>query len=169
MPRARFQRHICHAPDDLLGLVADVERYPEFIKFISALRITKRVSADEFEAEAIVAYKMLREAFRSDVKIDRQARRIAVTKAQKGGALKTLSNDWAFHELSDGSTLIDFSVDVSLSVFLLNRLIASKMDKAADIIMGAFERRAAQICKPAGSKDIDLAAEQGRLGIGIPK
>lgn len=167
MPRARFQRHIRHAPDDLLDLVADVERYPEFIKFISALRLTKRVSEDEFEAEAIIAYKMLREAFRSDVKIDRKARTIAVTKAQKGGALKTLTNDWVFYELSDGSTLIDFSVDVSLKVFLLNRLIASKMDKAADIIMGAFERRAAQICKPMGQGNIDLEAERVRLGIAI--
>ena len=112
MPTARIIRRINHAPEALFALVADVENYPDFIDLISALRITKQLSETEFEAEAIVAYKMLRETFLSKVVIDPEARRIEVTKAQAGGAVKTLLNTWDFHPLEDGSTLVDVLVDV---------------------------------------------------------
>ena len=69
MPSTAFTRHICHDADELLEMVADVENYPEFITLISALRITKKVSDTDFEAEAIVSYKMLRESFRSIIHI----------------------------------------------------------------------------------------------------
>ena len=166
MPSTRFQRHVCHAPDELLEMVANVEDYPKFINLISALRITKQISETDFEAEAVISYKMIRESFRSLVYIDRAARYISVTKAEKGGAVKTLKNEWTFHALEDGSTLVDFYVDVSLKAFPLNILIREKMDKAADVIMGAFEARAAQVCKPVKSAGVDLAAAKRELGLG---
>ncbi len=147
-------------------MVANVEDYPKFINLISALRITKQINDTDFEAEAVIAYKMIRESFRSLVHINRETRFIRVTKAERGGAVKTLENTWTFHELSDGSTLVDFYVDVSLKAFPLNMLIREKMDRASDNIMSAFERRAAQVCKSVGSTDIDLAAERTRLRVG---
>jgi coenzyme Q-binding protein COQ10 len=67
MPRAHFMRRIRNRPQDLFDLVADVENYPAFINLISALRVTKKLSETEFEAEAIVAYKMISETFRSHI------------------------------------------------------------------------------------------------------
>jgi len=166
MPSTQFTQHICHDADELLELVADVENYPEFINLISALRITKQISETDFEAEAIVSYKMLRESFRSLINIDREKRFVRVSKAEKGGAVKTLENTWKFHPLSDGTTAVEFYIDVSLKAFPLNILIQEKMVKASDIIMGAFERRAASVCKPIESKGLDLNAEYKRLGLG---
>ena len=166
MPSTQFTRHICHDADELLEMVADVENYPQFITLISALRITKKISDTDFEAEAIVSYKMLRESFRSSIHVDREKKFIRVSKAEKGGAVKTLENTWYFHPLSDGSTAIEFYVDVSLKVFPLDILVREKMDKASDIIMGAFERRAGQVCKPITSDGLDLSAEYTRLGLG---
>jgi len=166
MPSASFTRHISHAPDDLLEMVANVEDYPTFINLISVLRITKQISDTEFEAEAVVAYKMIRESFKSLIHIDCDKKFIRVTKAEKGGAVKTLENTWKFHELSDGSTAVEFYVDVSLKAFPLNMLIRDKMSKASDVIMNAFVARAAQVCKPVKSEGLDLVAEYGRLGLG---
>ena len=165
MPSAEFTRHICHDADALLEMVADVEKYPEFISLVAALRVTKRKSEVEYEAEAVIAYKMLRESFRSDIKVDRAARTIHVTKAQKGGAVKALTNSWVFHPLPDGTTLIEFFVDVSLALAPLNFLVREKMSKASDVIMGAFEARAAQVCPPVVAADLDMAAEHERLGL----
>ena len=165
MASASFTRHICHDADDLLEMVADVENYPVFINLISALRITKKIDEKNFEAEAVVAYKMIRESFKSLIHIDREKKFIRVSKAEKGGAVKTLENTWKFHPLEDGSTAVEFYVDVSLKAFPLNMLIRDKMDRASDVIMNAFVARAAQICKPVKSDDMDLAAEYQRLGI----
>ena len=146
-------------------MVADVENYPQFISLISALRITKKISETDFEAEAIVSYKMLRESFRSLIHIDRETKFIRVTKAEKGGAVKTLENTWKFHTLSDGTTAVEFFIEVSLKAFPLNILIQEKMQKASDVIMSAFERRAADVCKPIESGGLDLSAEYARLGL----
>lgn len=165
MPSTHLIRRVCAAPDDVFDMVADVESYPKFINLISALRITKQISETDFEAEAIVAYKMLRENFRSHIHIDRASRLISVGKAEAGGAVKTLKNTWKFYELSDGSTAVDFYVDVSLKAFPLNLLIREKMGRASEVIMAAFERRAAQICAPVGEKGLDLTAEYRALGL----
>lgn len=165
MPSTHLVRHSAHPADELLSMVADVESYPKFINLISALRITKKISDTEFEAEAVVAYKMLRETFKSKIKIDRKARTIRVFKAEKGGAVKTLENLWVFHPLDDGSALIEFSVDVSLKAFPLNILITQKMDKATEVILSAFERRAKQVCKTVESDRVDLDAQCKALGI----
>jgi len=166
MPSTSFTRHICHDADELLEMVADVENYPVFINLISALRITKKNDDKNFEAEAVVAYKMIRESFKSRIHIDRENKFIRVTKAEKGGAVKALENTWKFHPLSDGSTAVEFYVDVSLKAFPLNMLIRDKMGKASDVIMNAFVARAAQICKPVNGGGLDLAAEYKRLGLG---
>lgn len=165
MPSASFTRHISHAPDDLLEMVANVEDYPTFINLISVLRITKQISDTDFEAEAVVAYKMIRESFKSLIHVDRGKKFIRVTKAEKGGAVKTLENTWKFHALPDGSTAVEFYVDVSLKAFPLNMLIRDKMDKASDVIMNAFVARAAQVCKPVKSDGLDLTAEYAKLGL----
>ena len=166
MPTASFIRHICHDADELLEMVANVEDYPVFINLISALRITKKIDDKNFEAEAVVAYKMIRESFKSLIHIDREEKFIRVTKAEKGGAVKVLENTCKFHLLSDGSTAVEFYVDVSLKAFPLNMLIKEKMARASEVIMNAFVARAAQVCKPIKSGEMDLAVEYQRLGLG---
>jgi coenzyme Q-binding protein COQ10 len=166
MPSAAFTKHIRHNPDDLVKMVSNVEEYPKFINLISNLRITKKLSDTDFEAEAIVAYKSIRQTFKSLIHVDEEKRFIRVTKAEKGGAVKNLENRWTFHELSDGTTLVDFYVDVTLKAFPLNILIRDKFEKASVDIMNAFERRAKEVCKHIGpTEGFDLAAEKSKLGL----
>ena len=165
MPATRIIRRIRHNADELFDLVANVETYPEFIDLISALRITKKRSETEFDAEAIVAYKMIRESFRSNVSIDRDAMEISVKKAEKSGAVKDLQNIWKFYPIEDGSTIVDVTVDVRLKALPLEFLLREKFEKAASHIMNLFETRAGKTLKHIGDKAYDAKGELARLGL----
>jgi len=162
MPDTRIKRRVRHRPEDLLGMVADVERYPEFINLLSALRIKNRKQVSEhietFEAEATVSYKFISENFQSLVTVDREKNTILVTKAGKGGAVKSLENRWEFQELEDGSSMVDFFVDVSLKAFPLNMLLRDKFDKAGDHLMNLFVKKASQTLEIVGDPEVDAAS-----------
>ncbi len=172
MAETSMSRHLPHKPEDLMALVANVEAYPEFINLISALRVTNRKHItpehEQFQAEATVAYKFVRETFHSVVNIHHGENRISVTKADKSGAVKSLSNDWYFHELSDGSTLVDFSVAVKLKAFPLEMLLRDKFDRAGDHMMNLFTSKAAQTCPKVGDPTLAIDAECERLGLNKP-
>ncbi len=152
-----ISRHLTYSPEDLLAMVVDVNAYPEFINFISSVRILskKQISPhiEEMIADVVVQYKFFRETFRSKVIIDRENLQINIGKEGHGGAVRSLANIWDFRLLSDGSTQIDFDLEVSLKAVPLEFLLRNKLDKAAEIIMQAFENRAAQICKPVGDNN----------------
>ncbi len=169
MPATHLVRRIRHSPEDLFELVSDVENYPKFINLISALRVTKQLSETEFEAEAIVAYKMLRETFRSHIIADPVARKISVQKAEKGGAVKSLLNTWTFHPLEDGSTMVDVIVDVRLKARPLEFLLRDKFGKAAVHIMNLFEVRAGQNYPLVGDEAYDTKAEMTVFGLSADK
>lgn len=165
MPKAHLIRRIRNAPEGLFDLVSDVENYPEFINLISALRITKKLSETEFEAEAVVAYKMISETFRSHVIADREALKIEVKKAEKGGAVKSLLNSWHFYPLKDGSTLVDVVVDVRLKAMPLEFLLRDKFEKASIHIVNVFETRARQNLPRVGNIEYDFTDEMKALGL----
>lgn len=165
MPHAHLIRRIRNAPEGLFDLVADVENYPEFINLISALRITKKLSDKEFEAEAVVAYKMISETFRSRIMADKDALKIEVTKAEKGGAVKSLLNSWTFHPLKDGSTLVDVVVDVRLKAMPLEFLLRDKFAKASVHVVNVFELRARQNLPLVGEETYDFKSELASFGL----
>jgi len=145
MPNTHLIRRIQCGPEGLFDFVSDVEAYPEFINLLSGLRITKRLSETEFEAEAIVA------------------------KAAKGGVIKTLLNDWTFYPLKDGSTLVEVSMDVRLKAMPLEFLLRDKFAKASLHIIKLFEIRARQLLPNVGEDDYDFQAELNALGLGAIK
>lgn len=155
-----------------MGLVADVENYPRFIELISALRVTKETQISQhhthFEAEAVVAYKFISETFRSIVDVRRDSRQILVKKADKGGAVKSLENNWIFYELSDGSTLVDFDIDVRLKAFPLEILARDKFDKVARKVMSMFIDYSGETLEIIGDDALDMKVEMQRLGLSKP-
>ncbi len=164
MPSANFLEWVPHAPDCVMSLVTDVEHYPDFIPAMTALRKTKDLP-DGFEAEAMINYKGIAEIFSSRVKIDQEQRLVTVEKARKGGPVKKLHNRWQFHELSDGSTLVDFQVEVRLA-FPLEALLKQKFDKARTVIKDVFIEQAAGHCVViASGGDVDLVAEATHLDL----
>lgn len=170
MPAAKLLRHARFRPEDLLAMVADVAKYPDFIDLISQTRVGKKVEVspyrEQFEADAVISFKFLNETFRSHVDVDREHMKVTVQKPDKAGALKSLSNKWVFHELSDGTTLIEFEVDVRLKAMPLEFLLRDKFDKTSLYVIKMFETRAEAIFEKLPETTLDIKSEAARLGLG---
>lgn len=169
MANAHLSRRIRHSPDDLVHLVSNVETYPEFINLISAMRVKNRTavtdSHERFEADATVSYKFISENFGSIVDVHKDTRRIHVRKSERDGAVKKLQNDWVFHELPDGSTMVEFFIEVKLKAYPLELLLRDKFEKASVHIINLFEKKASQNYKRVGLEDIDAQVEHARLAL----
>lgn len=163
MPKVHLQRRMRHAPKDMLALVSNVEAYPDFIDLISAVRILSRKQTsdtrEEFIADVGIQYKFVSETFRSQVIVDHALRTLSIARSGHGGAVRVLENDWKFIELKDGSTLVDFKLNVRLKAMPLEFLIKQKIDKATRHIMNAFEVQAAKIFTEIGDKEYDYKSE----------
>src|SRR5262245_24322027 len=121
MPTHAEKRLLPYTPQQLFDLVAQVERYPEFLPWCLAARIKTR-EANELTADLVIGFKMFREKFTSRVKLDPH-RRVDVTYTH--GPLKYLNNHWIFEPappsatLPNGGTLLDFYVDFEFHSKLL--------------------------------------------------
>jgi coenzyme Q-binding protein COQ10 len=137
MPTHLEKRVLPYTPEQMFDLVADVERYPEFLPWCLGARIRKR-EGNVLHADLIIGFKMIRERYTSRVTLDRP-RRIDVHYVQ--GPLKYLDNHWVFAPHPDG-TEIDFFVDFEFRTRLLDKLIGTLFNEAFRRMVGAFEARA---------------------------
>ncbi len=155
-------KHMPYSAADLHELAWNVEDYPKFINFISGLRILK--SDDLYmRAEVRVKYKFLNESFVTDVRRDEGKNAISVNLTR--GPLRSLENHWQFHSLSDGSTVVEFWVSFAFSLPVLGSLFRSKQQRAEQLILQSFERRAGQRCTkiPCTMDEGEIAKEIKRL------
>ncbi|GIK96137.1 MAG: ubiquinone-binding protein [Alphaproteobacteria bacterium] len=139
MPTHAEQRVLPYRPDQLFDLVADIERYPEFLPWCVAARIRSR-QGQEILADLVIGFKMIRERFTSRVKLDRQGRRIDVSYSE--GPFRYLNNHWLFEEMPDGTTRIDFFVDFEFRSAMLQKIIGMLFNEAVRRMVTAFEARA---------------------------
>jgi len=149
-----------YRPDDLFELVSDVRRYPEFIKMISAMRVTRdhvHEGVGELDAEARIRFRFVRERFTTRVGLDARARTIDVT--YLSGPFHDLANRWRFHELADGSTLVDFWIRYGFQNPVLQVLMDTNRSRAIRYLIGAFETEAGKRYEGVGAADYDLSAE----------
>jgi coenzyme Q-binding protein COQ10 len=130
-----------YTPEQLFDLVADVERYPEFLPWAVAARIRSR-EGNLVTADLVIGFKMFRERFTSRVVLDR-ARRIDVSYTE--GPFKYLDNHWLFEPMQGGGTCIDFFVDFEFRSAILQRLIGMLFNEAVRRMVHAFEMRAKQL------------------------
>src|SRR5215469_5199619 len=104
MPRFSNKRRVAHTAEQMFDLVADVERYPEFVPLCQALKVRQRdTKADGTEvivADMTVSFKLVRETFTSRVTLDRANRKILVEYIS--GPFSSLENRWGF-EPRDGN------------------------------------------------------------------
>ena len=167
MPKVHLHKRVRHKPGDMLALVTDVEAYPEFINFVSAVRVLDRNNvsehAEQFTADVGIQYKFVSERFRSVVNVDRNTNTLEIGRAGHGGAVRELSNTWNFIELNDGSTLIDFKLAVRMKAAPLEFLIRQKFEKAVNHIVDVFDLRAGEIYPLIGQEDYDFSAERASI------
>jgi len=131
----------------MYDLVADIERYPEFLPWCIAARNKKREQAGSGEivwSDLVVGFKLVRERFTSKVTltppIDDEDARIDVEYVD--GPLKFLRNHWVFMPGKDGGCEIDFFVEFEFRNKLLQKLIGTLFHEAVTRMVGAFEKRA---------------------------
>jgi len=144
MPTHAEKRKLPYSQEELFRLVADVERYPEFLPWCLAARIRKR-EGDTFWADLVIGFKMVRERFTSKVTLNEPACRIDVTYSE--GPFKYLNNHWLFEpvEGEPGCTLIDFYVDFEFRSKMLQKIIQPLFSEAVAHMVHAFEKRAQQL------------------------
>jgi coenzyme Q-binding protein COQ10 len=127
----------------MFELVADVERYPEFLPLCDSLRVIRRSQSGEgietLVAAMSVGFKAVRESFTSRVTLDRPRMRIFVEYVD--GPFKYLENRWTFRATSEGCE-IDFYINYEFRSFALGVLMGSVFDKAFRKFAEAFEERA---------------------------
>ena len=133
----------------MYDLIADIERYPEFLPWCAAVRERARRMEGEVEtvdAEMIVSFKVFREKFGSRVILHPAENRINVSYID--GPFKYLENRWTFTQLPDGKCEVDFFVDFEFRSRTLQTLIGLVFNEAMRQIVRAFERRAAALYSP---------------------
>jgi coenzyme Q-binding protein COQ10 len=147
MPHFTTTRRVRHSAEDMFDLVADVERYPEFVPLCRALKVRERqAESDSVEvviADMTVAYKLVRESFRSRVMLDRPNLKILVEYLE--GPFSHLENRWAFRPEGEGSCEVEFFIDYEFRSRTLGLLMGSMFEVAFRRFAAAFERRADRI------------------------
>lgn len=143
------KRVLPYRPEQLYDLVADVEKYPEFLPWCIGARIRDR-QPDVLIADLVIGFKGFRDGFTSRVTLNRPDMRIDV--AYLDGPFRYLNNHWVFRELADGGCEIDFFVDFEFRSRLLQRIIGVLFNEAVRRMVDAFESRAATIYEPVGGK-----------------
>src|SRR5579863_6756309 len=138
MPTHAERRHLPYTAEQLFDLVADIERYPEFLPWCVGARIRERTDR-LVVADLVIGFRMFRERFTSRVVLDRP-RRIDV--AYSEGPFRYLNNHWVFEPQADGGCVIDFFVDFEFRSRMLQRLIEMLFNEAVRRMVGAFETRA---------------------------
>jgi coenzyme Q-binding protein COQ10 len=132
-----------YTPEQLFALVGDVERYPDFVPWINAMRTWNARSLGEgveaVDAEAGVGFSFLKERFSTRVRRDAPARQIDVSLIS--GPFKTLANRWQFFE-AQGGTRVEFDIDFQFKSRLLEALLTANFAHAVDKLMACFEARA---------------------------
>ncbi|HEY9567746.1 MAG TPA: type II toxin-antitoxin system RatA family toxin [Thalassobaculum sp.] len=147
MPTHAEKRQVPHTPEQLFDLVADIERYPEFLPWCIGARIKRREGRVLF-ADLVIGYKMIRERFTSRVEPQRDVMRIDVIYTE--GPFRYLNNHWVFERHPEGC-VIDFYVDFEFKSRMLQSVIGLFFNEAVRRMVQAFETRADDLYGPAAA------------------
>ena len=127
---------------DLLNVVGDVKSYADFIPFCSAVEIkdiTVSRELESFSARLLIDFKLTTETFSTKVVVDKKLKRISITGNTK--PFKSLVADWSFVE-QDDLCKVTFSLEVSFSSFVKEKLVSVSFETVAFKMIEAFENRA---------------------------
>ena len=125
----------------MYAVVSNVEKYPEFLPWVVALRVLSR-REDGLAAEMAVGYGALRERYISDVTLDPIQHRIDVV--QTKGPFKTLENHWRFTDTGQGCE-VEFAIAFEFKSRLLHGVAGHAFEKVMLKMADAFEARAAAL------------------------
>jgi coenzyme Q-binding protein COQ10 len=147
MPRFSNKRRVQHRAQQMFDLVADVERYPEFVPLCQSLKVRQRMpKPDDTEvvvADMTVSFKLVKETFTSQVTLDRPNMKILVEYLR--GPFSTLENRWTFEPKGEEACDVGFFITYEFKSRMLAMLMGSMFDTAFSRFAAAFEKRADQV------------------------
>ncbi|WP_413204099.1 type II toxin-antitoxin system RatA family toxin [Rhodospirillum sp. A1_3_36] len=141
MPTHAEKRALPYTPEQMYDLVADIERYPEFLPWCLAARNKKRED-NVVWSDLVIGFKMVRERFTSRVEFQPKER-INVTYAE--GPFKYLNNHWVFEPDGKGGVIVDFYVDFEFKSVFLQKIMGALFGEAVRLMVSSFEKRAKQL------------------------
>lgn len=144
MPKFSSKRRVHHSAEKMFSLVADVERYPEFVPLCHALKIRQRTKKPDgtevIVADMTVSFKLIRESFTSRVTLDHPHLKILVEYLQ--GPFSKLENRWTFEAKSENACDVGFFIAYEFKSRMLAVLMGAMFDAAFHRFAAAFEKRA---------------------------
>ena len=147
MSSASIKKIIPCKKEQLVEMVLDIEKYPEFVPWcIEGRVLDKNESADliTFNGDLKVGKSILNETFSSHVSYYKEKDIIIVTNLD--GPLKHLKNEWKFKEVNN-STQLEFFIDFELKNPILNGIMKKSFEIGLNKIAKAFEQRAIKLFK----------------------
>ena len=147
MPRASVKRLIKCEKNQLIDLVLDIEKYPDFVPYCIDAKVHEKNDVGNFVniiADLTIGKGLFKDTYKSDVKFDKKHNSIYVTNI--GGPLKHLNNKWIFESHKE-ETEIYFDVDFEIKNKFLNILMTTSFQYGLDKIADAFQKRANQLFK----------------------
>ena len=135
-----------HSAAEMFDLVADVERYPEFVPLCQSLKVRRRTSENSKEiivADMTIAYKIVRETFTSRVTLERE--RLTILVEYIDGPFRRMNNRWTFRPVDEQSCEVEFFLAYEFRSRTLGLLMGSVFDAAFRRFAAAFERRANEV------------------------
>jgi coenzyme Q-binding protein COQ10 len=147
MPQFSTRRSVRHAAENMFALVADVEKYPQFVPLCRELKVRKRSEGENgtevLIADMTVAYKLIRETFTSKVTLDKANLQILVQYLD--GPFSRLENRWVFKPVGPGTSDVEFFISYEFRSRALGMLMGAMFETAFRRFATAFEQRADQI------------------------
>tara|TARA_B100001996_G_scaffold6267_1_gene5327 strand:+ start:863 stop:1312 length:450 start_codon:yes stop_codon:yes gene_type:complete len=145
MPKASVKRLIECNKEQLIDLVLDIEKYPQFVPFCLGSKVYKKKKKDELLfiiADLTIGKGPFKDTYKSDVKFNMKEDSIYVTNLD--GPLKHLENKWQFKE-KNNFTEVSFDVDFELKNHFLNIIMTKSFQFGLDKIADAFQKRAEEL------------------------
>ena len=147
MSTASIKKIIPCKKDQLINMVLDIEKYPEFVPWCLGGKIHEKKETNdiiEIKADLKVGKRFLNETYTSLVHYHKSIDKIIVSNL--GGPLSHLKNEWTFKEINN-STQLEFDIDFSLKNNLLNAIMKRSFNFGLNKIANAFEKRALELFK----------------------
>ena len=145
MPKASVKRLIECNKDQLIDLVLDIEKYPEFVPFCLDAKVYERNSEGNLQliiADLTIGKGPFKDTYKSDVKFNMKDSTIKVTNI--GGPLNHLENTWHFKKYENGTEIL-FDIDFEIENKFLNIVMTKSFKFGLDKIADAFQKRAEEL------------------------
>ena len=147
MSSASIKKIIPCKKTQLIEMVLDIEKYPEFVPWCIAGKINDKNESEDwvtFNGDLKVGKSILNETFSSHVSYYKGENKIIVTNLD--GPLKFLKNEWIFKEINN-ATQLEFFIDFELKNPILNTIMKKSFKLGLDKIAKSFEERAIKLYK----------------------